>query len=533
MATYDVVETPSAVASHLPVDSTPEPPVKRSRIKEFYFGIPGILTGAAVGIALGVLIQTSSPSKEVVSWIAVPGSLFIRAIKCLVTPLVFCSLIVGMADMLAVGKASVIGWRTALLYFTTTVAGSTEGLLWVLLFRSSFGNKSKSLEAKAIEFAFACEEPGHFLTHVGANVSCVYDENYNKTSTFSPSSVFVANDIHRSFAKRETGFIQRSLSQSLQGQLDAIVPSNITQAFAEATLLSIIMFAIPFGVAIAYLPRDLTVVADFFRAINIVFMKMITWVIASTPIAIISLLASSVATQTDLKLLVSDVGLFVLCALLSLSVHTYVFYPLFLRAFVKGNPYKWIFGMARAQTFAFGCASSLATLPVVMEAVDATREVSQTLSRFVLSLGATIGMDGGALVYPVSIVFMAEAEGIGHIIGGAEYFLIVLVSTIGSVGAGPVPSSGIVMTMTIWASVFPSVPLPSTFAFIVATDWFIDRFQTLVNVTCDTVVCRIVAELVGETIEDEDRVSLVSAVDDLANHNPKVKKALESSYARD
>ncbi|RLO04263.1 hypothetical protein DYB28_013078, partial [Aphanomyces astaci] len=90
-----------------------------------------------------------------------------------------------------------------------------------------------------------------------------------------------------------------------------------------------------------------------------------------------------------------------------------------------------------------------------------------------------------------------------------------------------------VMTMTIWASVFPSVPLPSTFAFIVATDWFIDRFQTLVNVTCDTVVCRIVAELVGETIEDEDRVSLVSAVDDLASHNPKVKKALESSYARD
>ncbi|RLN99131.1 hypothetical protein DYB28_005618, partial [Aphanomyces astaci] len=110
-------------------------------------------------------------------------------------------------------------------------------------------------------------------------------------------------------------------------------------------------------------------------------------------------------------------------------------------------------------------------------------------------------------------------------------FLIVLVSTIGAVGAGPVPAAGIVMTMTIWASVFSSVPLPSTFAFIVATDWFIDRFKTLVNVTCDTIVCRIVAELVGETIEDEDRVSLVSAVDDLASHNPKVKKALESSNA--
>ncbi|RHY47270.1 hypothetical protein DYB34_007375, partial [Aphanomyces astaci] len=144
MAAYDVVETPSAVASHL--DDTPETPVKRNRFKEFYFGIPGILTGAAIGIALGVLIQTTTPSEEVVSWIGIPGSLFIRAIKCLVTPLVFCSLLVGMADMLAVGKASRIGWRTALLYITTTIVGACQGLLWVMLFRSSFGNKSKSTD---------------------------------------------------------------------------------------------------------------------------------------------------------------------------------------------------------------------------------------------------------------------------------------------------------------------------------------------------------------------------------------------------
>ncbi|ETV69208.1 hypothetical protein H257_15036 [Aphanomyces astaci] len=532
MAAYDVVETPSAVTSHL--DTTaPEPPVKRNRFKEFYFGIPGILTGAAIGIALGILIQTMTPSEEVVSWIGVPGSLFIRAIKCLVTPLVFCSLLVGMADMLAVGKASVIGWRTALLYITTTIVGACQGLLWVVLFRSSFGNKSKSTDANPTEFAFGCEEPGYFLTHVGATVSCVYDENYNKTSKFSPSSVFVANDIHGSFAKASSGFARRTLTQALQGQLNAIVPSNITQAFADATLLSIIMFAIPFGVAISLLPRDLTVVSDFFRAINMVFMTMITWVISSTPIAIISLLASSISEQSDLKLLVSDVGLYVLCALLSLFVHTYVFYPVLLRSFVKINPYKWIMKMARAQTFAFGCASSMATLPVVMECIDETREVSQTLSRFVLSLGATIGMDGAALVYPIAIVFMAEAEGIGHIIGGIEYFLIGLVSTIGAVGSGPVPAAGIVMTMTIWASVFPSVPLPSTFAFIVATDWFLDRFQTAVNVTCDTIVCRIVAEQVGETINEDDRLSLVSGAGDLASHNPKIKKALESSDGRD
>jgi Na+/H+-dicarboxylate symporter len=100
---------------------------------------------------------------------------------------------------------------------------------------------------------------------------------------------------------------------------------------------------------------------------------------------------------------------------------------------------------------------------------------------------------------------MAEAEGIGHIIGNVEYFLIILVSTVGAIGSGPVPAAGIVMTMTIWTSVFPGVPLPSTFAYIVATDWFVDRFQTVVNVTCDTVVCRIVAEQVGETTFEQEQ----------------------------
>ncbi|GLE11555.1 hypothetical protein PINS_up024030 [Pythium insidiosum] len=88
-------------------------------------------------------------------------------------------------------------------------------------------------------------------------------------------------------------------------------------------------------------------------------------------------------------------------------------------------------------------------------------------------------MDGGAIGYPIAIVFMAEAAGLGHIVGSVEYVLIVVVATIGAVGAGPVPASGIVMTMTIWSSVFPGTPLPSSFAFIVAVDWFLDRFYTV------------------------------------------------------
>jgi Na+/H+-dicarboxylate symporter len=84
--------------------------------------------------------------------------------------------------------------------------------------------------------------------------------------------------------------------------------------------------------------------------------------------------------------------------------------------------------------------------------------------------------------------------------------------------------------MTIWTSVFPSVPLPSTFAFIVATDWFVDRFQTAVNVTCDTIVCRIVAEQVGETMDPELRESLASVVEELVEHNAELKYAMGEAH---
>jgi Na+/H+-dicarboxylate symporter len=535
-ASYDVVQTPNTknhdggktFTTHIQDE---EMELKQSRCKKHFFGIPGILAGALIGIILGCAIQTTSPSEQVVSWIGIPGELFIRAIKCLVTPLVFCSLIVGMADMLAVGKAGKIGWRTALLYMFTTVVATCEGMVWVLIFRPLFGNRAKETEDKTPVFALGCDKPGYFLTHnSNGNVTCSLDPLYEESKDFSSSSKFFVTDINKAFAQSGEGFQKRTLTQALQGQLFAMVPSNITLAFSEGTLLSIIMFSIPFGVAISLLPKDMKLIANFFREINMVFMKMITWIIMCTPIAIISLLSSSIAVQPDLKMLISDVGLYVLCVLSSLVVHTYIFYPILLRTFVKINPYKWIMKMLRAQLFAFGCASSMATLPIVMECIDATKEISQTLSRFVLSLGATIGMDGAALGYPIAIVFMAEAEGIGSIVGSVEYFLIILVSTIGAIGSGPVPAAGIVMTMTIWTSVFPSVPLPSTFAFIVATDWFVDRFQTAVNVTCDTIVCRIVAEQVGETMDPELRESLASVVEELVEHNAELKYAMGEAH---
>ncbi|GLE11554.1 hypothetical protein PINS_up024029 [Pythium insidiosum] len=266
LSAFDVIQspTPDKQSYHQQHDDARSSSLS-SRLKRWYFGVPGILAGALVGLLLGYGLQRARPSSELVSWVAVPGDLFVRAIKCLVSPLVFCSLIVGMADMLAAGKASQIGWRTALLYAFTTLMATCQGLVWVVIFRPWFGHDAPTQETvKPAAFALACGEPGYFLAHApNGSVQCVFDAAFNATQQLSATSVFNVTDVHGSFALRAAPFVQRSLSQALQGQLQAIVTSNITQAFADGVLLSIIAFAVPFGVALSLLPHNQQVVMAF------------------------------------------------------------------------------------------------------------------------------------------------------------------------------------------------------------------------------------------------------------------------------
>lgn len=500
------VQSPST--GYRPASVTHEEP-KHSRFFELATGAPGVIVGAVLGAGIGIALQQAGASEDVVSWMALPGDLFIRALKCLVTPLVFCSLITGMADLLNVGKASVIGWRSALVYTTTTVIASIEGLLWVMVFRSQFSNKKGKEVNKQLDMAFKCDN-GMYMTQNGTDVTC--------TGTNAEGlSKFLAVDINSVFKTSAARFVQLSLSEALQAQLRQMVPDNITKAFADANLLSVVMFSIPFGIVVASLPKSKSGenrVLELFRLLNQCFMRLIHGAIIITPIAVFFLISGALAKQEDLVGLVKDVSMLILTVVLGLSTHVFIFLPALLGAVIKANPFSYLRYMFPAQVFALGCASSMATLPVTIKCVDASRQVSSALSRFVLSLGATINMDGSALYYPAAVVFMAETAGMGSQVGGVEMFLIVIVSTVGAVGAAPVPSAGMVMVITIWNSVFPSTPLPDSFSYILAIDWLLDRFRTCTNVTGDTVVARVIAQMVDETTVDEERQSMVSLYDE-------------------
>ncbi|GMF66036.1 unnamed protein product [Phytophthora lilii] len=507
-----------------------EPPAPLRRWEKWLYGLRGVVLGVIVGIVLGLIFNSVSLPGQAVTWIGTPGRLFIRALECLVPLLVFSGLVVSMTDMSLYEHTKRIGGRTLACYLFTTSIAAAIGVAMAILFRPTFHNGKNGVVEAAAPVALQCgENTGSYvtLTLIGnttsltcqndasladvANLNSSTDERYE--SYRKAAALFVQRDINSTYERADGALQDLTLTDAIQLQLDALVPDNITAAFAEGKLLSVVMFAVVFGAILARgnargrLQTTTEVIHDLYD----VFMELIGLIIKFTPLAICSLLAAAIADSEDLRVLLRSVALYCLCVICGLGVHVLVFYPLLLRTFIRNaNPFGWMAKMVRAQLFALASASSAATLPIVMECIGDTKMVSPRLFRFVLSLGVTIGMDGAAVGTPIAVVFMAQVSGVS--IDAADYLAIWLASAIGSIGVGPVPSTGLVLIMTVWKTVFPSEALPAAFAFIIATDWLIDRLHTVVNVTSDTVVCRVVAQLVGdpgEKLQDEGDVARV------------------------
>ncbi|EGZ25161.1 hypothetical protein PHYSODRAFT_479607 [Phytophthora sojae] len=490
-----------------------EPPSPPSKLEKWLCGLRGVVVGVVVGVVLGLIFNSVHLPDQAVTWIGTPGRLFIRALECLVPLLVFSGLVVGMTDMSLHQHTKRIGGRTLACYLLTTCVAAAIGLAMAILFRSTFNTGEKGVTESAAPVALQCgEESGCYVTVTAdGTLTCRRDEELADVANLNSSTeeryegyrkaaaLFLQRDINSTYERADGALEDLTLTDAVQLQLDALVPSNITKAFAEGTLLSIVVFAVAFGAILARgnARGRLQAATDVIHDLYDVFMEFIGWIIKFAPVAICSLLAAAIADSEDLRVLLRSVALYCLCVVCGLGAHMLVFYPLLLRTFVRhANPFDWLAKMVRAQLFALASASSAATLPIVMECIGATKLVSPRLYRFVLSLGVTIGMDGAAVGTPIAVVFMAQVSGVS--IDPADYLAIWVASAVGSIGVGPVPSTGLVLIMTVWKTVFPSEALPAAFAFVIATDWLIDRLHTVVNVTCDTVVCRVVAQLVGD-----------------------------------
>ncbi|MGB4534997.1 MAG: dicarboxylate/amino acid:cation symporter [Tenuifilaceae bacterium] len=411
-----------------------------------------ILIGMAVGVLLGVLAVISGIGWLVCDYIKPFGIIFLNLLKLVAMPLIFASLVTGIAGLSDITKLSRIGVKTISLYLITTVLAITVGLLLVNMIKPG----QSFPEQKRVEL----------LTKYAPDVS-----------------------------GRQLAVDNLKSESPLQFLVD-IIPDNIVSATSNnANMLQVIFFAMVFGLAIVMVKHpNVVVVRDFVSGLNEVILKIIDFIMRFAPFGVMALLAALIVdfsgdNVADSLHLFTTLGLYAIVVIAGLLFVALVLYPIFLTLFSGIRPIDFYRTMFPVQLVAFSTSSSAATLPVTMDRVEKGLGVSNEITSFVLPIGVTINMDGTSLYQAVAAVFIAQVFGID--LTFTQQLTIVLTATLASIGAAGVPGAGIVMLIIVLNSV--GLPVEGL-ALILAIDRPLDMLRTVLNVTGDAMVATMVAK---------------------------------------
>jgi len=416
-----------------------------------------VLVALGLGLLIGLIINVSGIGdlpwvKEYVigGLFKVGGGLFVNALKMLIVPLVLFSLIpgiLGIGDIRLLGK---IGTKSFALYVATTAIAITTAI---------------TLAA---------------LSGIGTGLDIPLEE------------AFQGKEAAKSFTEILIG----------------VVPPNVVNAMANADMLAIIFFSIFFGIALLIEIKDSPDVVKFIDQMNGVVMRMIDMVMIFAPYAVFCLVGKAVA-ELGIDIVVQISGYFIVIIFV-LLFHAFVTQMIILKAFTGLDIGLFLKKVRNAQLFAFSTSSSGATIPITLRTVQERLGVDKSVSAFSVPFGATINMDGTAMMQGVATVFIANLYGVDF--GITEYVTIVVTAVLASIGTAAVPSVGLVM-LTL---VFSQVGLPiEAIGYILGIDRIVDMTRTAVNVTGDTVVTTIVAK-------SEDRIDLDVFSDPNAGHFEEV-----------
>ncbi|GGC23956.1 dicarboxylate:amino acid:cation symporter DAACS family protein [Novosphingobium marinum] len=397
--------------------------------------IGALLLGIVVGVIWG-------PGAESIKWI---GDFFIKSIKMLVVPLIFFSIVAGVAAIGDLRKLGSVGWRALLLFVVTG-----QLAVWLGLGLGTF-----------------------FAPGAGVDTSAI-----DRGPTPQPA---------------ETSAVDMVLS---------IIPESPVQVMADAQVLPLIVFALLIGIGIVMAKEDGHPAARIFDSGAVVMQKVTMIVMELTPFGVFALMAWVAGTlgQDALVALAKLVALNYVGCFLIIGV----VYISMIRFLAKLPIADFFRGMVDAIAVAYSTASSNATLPVTLRCTQRNLGVSRSTSSFVVSLGATINMDGTAMYLGLATLFGAQIFGVD--LSFADYVLISVLATLGSVGAAGIPGAGLIMMALVFGAV--GVPL-ETIAFVAGVDRIMDMMRTATNVTGDATVTTAVAVMTneidrGEMVSDDD-----------------------------
>ncbi len=404
-------------------------------------GLTGwILIGLGGGIVVGLaqyLLLPDGVNDVIVKYFHDPvGNIFLNGIRLLVVPLVLVSLTLGTAAIGDLKKLGRIGGKTMGIYVTTT--------------------------AVAISIGFALA----WIIRPGTGLSIPVEQGFEGAEKPSVMDILVN-----------------------------IVPINPFEAMVEGNMLQVIFVAILAGLAVAALKEKAHSLVSFLDSANEVIQKMVVFIMYFAPIGVFGLMAEVIVSEGFevfvplLKYMGTVIG--------ALLLQGFVVYPTYLTILGRLNPLQFYRNIYPAMVVAFSTSSSNATLPVTMEVADTRVGVKDSIFSFTLPLGATINMDGTAIMQGVATVFIAGVYNIDLTVG--NFFTVVLMATLASIGTAGVPGVGLIMLSMVLSEI--GLPLEGI-GIILGVDRILDMTRTMINITGDMMCTTVVGKSENEFDEE-------------------------------
>ena len=385
-----------------------------------------------------------------VGWL---GEIFIKALKMMIVPLVFTSIISGVASIGGGKDVGRLFTKTMGYYLLTSGLAALTGLILVNLIKPGVGAQFAGVEGGPLPELSTATTPKELL-------------------------------------------------------LD-IVPVNIIQASAEAKMLAMIFFCILLGATIGSLEeKPRRILSEFFDAGFQAMMKLTGGIIKFAPIGVFGLIVRVVGESGFASF--KALGLYMITIASGLAVHLFVTLPLILIVLGRIRPWIHFRNMMEPMVMAFSTSSSAATLPVTMRAVEKKVGASNKVTSFVLPMGSTVNMDGTAVYECAGVLFIAQVLGVD--LSFIQQVTVVLIALLASVGAAAVPSAGLVIIFLVLGAVGLEGPeVDAIVGAMFAIDRPLDMARTMVNIFSDSCGAAIIARSEGEDHVDREIVSDLAA----------------------
>ncbi|MCB0364464.1 MAG: dicarboxylate/amino acid:cation symporter [Bdellovibrionaceae bacterium] len=414
----------------------------------------GLFLGLAVGLLLSPNLNLVSPrmAEVTTSWLALPGQLFLSLVQMVVIPLVFASVVRGVAAGDSIEQLKSLGLKVGLYYLFTTIVAVSIGL--------------------AIASAI---QPGRHMDKETVSKMLPQDSKQ--------SGPDVTNGI---------------TTPSLKEIIPSLIPQNPLGAIVGGEMLQIVLLALFMGIALMSLREDVArPLLELLNSLQQVSMVVIHWAMYLAPIAVFGLM-TRLMYQVGLDALLG-LGIYVGTVLLGLAL-VMVFYMVLLTFMSHQNPWNFLGQIREVQLLAFSTSSSAAVMPLTIETAQKKLGIRPSIAQFLIPLGTTINMDGTALYQGVATVFLAQIFQIDLSFG--QMILVVVTATAASIGAPGTPGVGIVVLSMILSSI--GVP-PSGIVLIMGVDRVLDMCRTIINVSGDLTAASIMDRLVPKIQESGQR----------------------------